>query len=62
MSIVNVSKPTTTLTNSTKINIGETWGTDLNTWAAESRTWADTISVIDNISRVSSSFTNIAKP
>ena len=62
MSITNTSKPTTSFSNSTKVNIGETWSTDLNTWATESRTWAETASVIDNVSRVSSSLTNIAKP
>ena len=62
MSITNETKPTTSLTNSTRINIGETWGSDLNTWAAELRTWAATISIITNSTRISSSMTNIAKP
>jgi len=62
MSITNETKPTTSLTNSTRINIGETWGSDLNTWAAELRTWAATISIITNSARISSSMTNIAKP
>ena len=62
MSIINISKPTTTLANSTKINIGEIWNTDLNTWAAESRTWNDMQSLIDNITKISSSFTNLARP
>ena len=50
------------MTNSTKINIGETWGSDLNTWANELRTWEATISIITNATRISSSMTNIAKP
>lgn len=52
MAITNISKPSApAFTNLTKVNIGETWGSDMNTWAAESRTWADTASVIDNISK-----------
>ena len=62
MSITNISKPTTTLANSTKINIGEVWNTDSFTWATESRTWDDMQSLIDNITKNSSSLTNIARP
>ena len=62
MSITNETKPTTSLTNSTRINIGETWGSDLNTWDEELRTWAATISIISNSARTSSGMTNIAKP
>lgn len=62
MAITNTSKPTTSLTNITKVNIGLIWSLDLNTWASESRTWGDTASIIDNITRQSSSLTNIAKP
>lgn len=51
MALVNESKPTTSLTNSTKINIGETWDSILSTWATESRTWDDMASIIDNISK-----------
>ena len=61
MSITNETKPTTALTNSTRINIGETWGSDLLTWAAELKTWDATVSIISNVARTSSSMTNIAK-
>ena len=62
MSITNETKPTTALTNSTRINIGETWGSDLNIWSAELRTWGATISIISNVARTSSSMTNMSKP
>ncbi len=62
MAITNVSKPSSSMANQTKINIGETWDTDLNTWNAELRTWDETASVIDNITRISSSISNIARP
>jgi len=35
----NISKPTTSLGNSAKVSIGETWGTITTTWATETRTW-----------------------
>lgn len=62
MSITNTSKPTSSVTNTTKVAVGETWATDLNTWNAESRTWDATISIISNIAKTSSSMTNIARP
>jgi len=51
MALTNVSKPNTSLTNTTKINIGETWASNPYTWALETRTWADMASVISNTTR-----------
>lgn len=51
MALINVSKPSTSLTNTTKINIGETWASISSTWGAETRTWNDLQSLIDNTSR-----------
>lgn len=51
MAITNVSKPTTSLANQTKINIGLVWSANLLQWQNESRTWADTTSVIDNLNK-----------
>ncbi len=62
MSLSNISKPTTALVNTDKVSIGETWNSILTTWATETRTWDDMASLIDNISKSSSSITNIAKP
>jgi hypothetical protein len=62
MSITNISKPSTSLTNSSKVASYETWDTITTTWAGETRTWDDMGSLIDNISKISSSITNIAKP
>ena len=50
------------MANATKINIGETWASILTTWASETRTWGDMASLIDNITKQSSSITNISKP
>lgn len=62
MPITNTTKPSSSMTNTAKAVGGQIWDTDLNTWAAETRTWADTVSTIDNISRVTSSITNTTKP
>lgn len=62
MAITNISKPSSSLSNVTKVNIGLVWDADLLQWQNESRTWDDTVSVIDNVSKVSSSITNISKP
>lgn len=62
MALTNVSKPTTTLANTTKINIGETWDSILSTWATESRTWDMMASIISNATRISSSMTNVVRP
>lgn len=62
MAITNVSKPSSTVTNNTKINIGETWASITTTWATEPRTWDATQSLISNVSRTSSSVTNVVRP
>jgi len=60
--ITNTAKPSTSLTNITKVSFGETWGAIETTWASETRTWLETISLMDNTTKQSSSITNIAKP
>ena len=62
MSITNISKPSTSLSNATKINTGVVWSADLNTWATELQTWLDTATTIDNVTKISSSITNVTKP
>lgn len=62
MSIVNQSKPTTTLANASKTSTGETWASITTTWAAETHTWLGLGSFITNNTKVSSSFTNVSKP
>jgi len=62
MAITNESKPSSSYTNMTRINIGEVWDSNLNTWNAETRTWNDMASLINNTTRVSSSITNTNKP
>lgn len=62
MALTNTSKPTTSLTNTTKVDLAELWSTIPTTWTSETRTWDDCISLIDNISKPSTSITNLAKP
>lgn len=60
--MINESKPTTSFTNSTRINTGEIWNTNSNQWQNESRTWNESGSLISNVTKVSSSMTNTPKP
>lgn len=62
MSIANTSKPTTTLANSSKVSIGETWASIATTWASETRTWLAVSQLFSNTARVSSTITNTSKP
>ena len=62
MAIINVSKPTSSYTNTARPSTGLTWAEATMTWAAQTDIWQGTASLIDNTSRVSSSLTNVAKP
>lgn len=62
MSITNTSKPTTSFLNIAKVAFAELWSTIMTTWGSETRTWADCASLIDNVSKNSSSIVNTSKP
>lgn len=62
MAITNQSKPTTSYVNSDKISGAETWATIPTTWASETRTWLDCVSLFDNSSKPSTSITNVTRP
>ena len=62
MALTNTAKPTTSLTNTTKVINSEKWATIVTTWASEVRTWAEMISTWDNESKPSTTFTNVSKP
>lgn len=62
MAITNTSRPNSTLSNASRINIGETWNSITSTWATESRTWNAMASIIGNISKQSSNITNQTRP
>jgi len=47
--MINQDKPTTILTNSSKVSIGETWESVTTTWASETRTWLAISQLITNI-------------
>lgn len=61
MTISNTTKPSSSMTNSTRINIGETWDSNVSSWDTETRSWDEMASIITNSTRVSSSMTNIPK-
>jgi hypothetical protein len=50
MALTNISKPSTSLTNTAKVTSYETWDSITTTWASETRTWDDMGSLMDNIS------------
>ncbi len=58
----NVSKPTTSFSNTAQPSRGIAWQDYNNTWDTELRTWDETGEIMDNISKPTTSFTNIAKP
>jgi len=60
--MINQDKISSSISNSSKVNIGEIWDTDSFTWATESRTWDDMISIITNNTKISSSMTNQSRP
>ena len=49
--MINESKPTTTVTNSAKVSIGETWASIASTWATETRTWLAVSQLFTNSAR-----------
>ena len=53
MAIVNVSKPSSSIANQTRINTGETWATISTTWASETRAWYITASLVANTAKPS---------
>jgi hypothetical protein len=48
MSIINTPKPTTSLSNSTQPNKGETWSSITTRWNEETRTWLQASKLINN--------------
>ena len=62
MAIVNVSKPTTTIVNTTRPSGAELWSTITTTWASETRTWIDCISLFDGFAKPTTTISNVAKP
>lgn len=60
--MINASKPTTSIANTSKVSIGETWGSILTSWQNEVRTWLAVSQLIGNTAKQSSSITNVAKP
>lgn len=50
------------MTNIIRPSQGETWGTVASTWATEDETWLGISQLIDNITKPSSTMTNLSKP
>jgi hypothetical protein len=62
MALTNTTKPSTTFTNASKASDAELWSTIATTWASETRTWDQCISLFDNTGKPTTAFTNTAKP
>lgn len=60
--IINILKPVTSIIDIAKVSFGETWGSILTTWAAETRTWMATGSLFSDTAKPSTSISNVAKP
>lgn len=54
--LTNVSKPSTSFTNADKVSSAELWSTITTTWASETRTWLDCVSLMDNVSKGTTGF------
>jgi hypothetical protein len=50
------------LINTSKVSVGETWGSITSTWATESRTWLAASQLFTNPSKPTNSLTNESKP
>ena len=50
--MINESKPTTSISNPTQPNKGETWASITTTWATEIRTWIACSKLINNITGI----------
>ena len=63
MSITNVSRPSTSLTNTDNRPVNyETWDSNTTTWDTEVRTWDEMGAIWDNTDKPSTSITNINRP
>lgn len=62
LSLQTSPKPTNAFDNLPKVSFAELWETIDPTWAAETRTWLETISLVSNTSKPSASISNLAKP
>ena len=62
MSITNVTRPSDSMTNSSKPFHEVTWDSNTTTWDTETRTWDEMASIVTNDSRPSTSMINISRP
>ena len=60
--MINTAKPSTSITGSSKPQVGETWDTNPNTWDEETRTWDASGNLVTNTAKQSSTITNINRP
>jgi hypothetical protein len=56
MAITNISKPSSSIANQTKINIGESWDSNTSSWDTETRSWNEMASLLENVARVGAEY------
>lgn len=62
MAIINQSKPTTSIIDSTRPQKGETWASITSSWQNELHIWAALASLLTNNNRQTSNITNSNRP
>ncbi len=62
MALTNQAKPTAAIVNSTRPASAELWSTITTTWASETRSWADCVSLFDGFTKPTTTITNVSKP
>lgn len=62
MAIINTSKPTSSISNSSRVVSYETWDSNTTTWNTEVRTWDEMAAIMDNTSKPTTSIINTNKP
>lgn len=51
MALINTAKPTTTLSNASRISNAETWASISSTWTSELRSWSEVSSLLENAAK-----------
>lgn len=62
MTLTNTSKPTSSLSNTSKVSFGETWGTITPSYASETRSWALTASLFRNVLKPETLINSFSSP
>lgn len=62
MALTNTTKPSTSITNTSRVASFMTWANIETTWSTETNTWLSVSALLDNTAKVSPGITNTPKP